>query len=342
MEEDSKFNVGDHCVWKGQGLARIESLQNEGGQDVLHLVIVSSGMKVGMPAANADRAIRRVLDRETAAGVWAELKKPAEADTRTWEDRYFDYARTLVKCTAQDQVLHLRRMYGSAFKPTFGERKLIDAYEELLFSELGHVLGRTTEDLRTEMKALHPVFSPTAGERPPEPKLPESKPEGPSVAGFDLLGSFQVEGGLVVADPIYVSSEADQRSGVNYRVAALPGKWYGYAAEDEEMGRTGVLVAVHALKVEVKPSLFRKDPLTALRKKANVVSNVRVDGGQMAVLDQAVRNEERFEDELSFRTRYGTVLNRGCTSKSGFGDGTYPVSVVREGEQAVYVQVDFR
>jgi hypothetical protein len=41
-------------------------------------------------------------------------------------------------------------------------------------------------------------------------------------------------------------------------------------------------------------------------------------------------------------SRYGTVLNRGCTTESGFGDGTYPVSVVLDGGQAVYVQVDFR
>jgi RNA polymerase-interacting CarD/CdnL/TRCF family regulator len=163
VDKSPAFKVGDNCVWKGQGLARIESIENEGGEEVPHLVIVGSGMKVGISAANADRAIRRVLDRDTAAGLWAELKKPAEADTRTWEDRYFDYARTLVKGTTQDQVFRLRRMYSSPFKPTFGERKLIDTYEELLFSELGHVLGRTTEDLRTEMKSLHPVFLPTAG-----------------------------------------------------------------------------------------------------------------------------------------------------------------------------------
>ena len=89
------------------------------------------------------------------------------------------------------------------------------------------------------------------------------------------------------------------------------------------MGRTGVLVAVHALKVEVKPSLFRKDPLTALRKKANIVSNVRVDGGQMAVLDQAVRNEERFEDELSFRTR--TELSSTVDAPASRASATAPI-----------------
>ena len=341
MTKNSRFNIGDYWVWKGQGLARIESVESGSDEEVLRLVIVGSGMQIEIPAANVDRAIRGVLDPEAAEYVWAELKRPAEIDTRVWEDRHFDYARTLVKGTTQDQVFCLRRMYSSPFKPSFGERKLITTYEALLFSELGHVLGRTTEDLRAEMKALHPVFSTTASERPPEPKRPETKPEGPSLSGFDLLGSFEVEGDLIIAAPVYLPSHADQRSGANYRVAALPGKWYAYAAKDEEMERTVVLVAIHASRAETKPSLFRREPLTALRKKASIVSNVRVNGGHLVILDQVVRDEERFADELSFRTRYGIVLNRGCTTESGLGDGTYPLSVVMEREQAVYLQVNF-
>ena len=58
-------------------------------------------------------------------------------------------------------------------------------------------------------------------------------------------------------------------------------------------------------------------------------------------LTQAVRDEERYDDEMAFRTRIGTVLGRGSTSESGFGDGTYPVSVVMESDKAVYVHVDF-
>lgn len=62
----------------------------------------------------------------------------------------------------------------------------------------------------------------------------------------------------------------------------------------------------------------------------------------MAVLDPAVRKRGAVEDELGFRMRYGTVLDRGCTTEAGLGDGTYPVAVVMEGDQAVYVQIDVR
>lgn len=340
MGESSKFEVGAPCVWKGQGLAMIESIQDEGGEEIVRLRLVGSGKTVGIARADADRAIRRVLDRDTAAALWAELQKAAEADTRSWEERYFDYARTLAKGTPREQVLRLRKMYGSPFEPSIGERKLIDQYEEVLFTELGHVLGRKTEEMRAEMRSRHPVFSASARKRPPEPKRAEPKPEGPQIAGLDLLGSFRVEGGLVIADPAHLSSRSDPRSRASYRVAALPGTWYGYTVEDEDTGRTAVLIAVHASKLDAKR--LGEDALGALRKRANVVSEIRVEGGQAAILDQAVRDEERFEDELSFRTRYGTVLGRGCTSESGLGDGTYPVSVVMEGEQAVYVQVDFR
>ncbi len=59
-------------------------------------------------------------------------------------------------------------------------------------------------------------------------------------------------------------------------------------------------------------------------------------------LARIVRIENEGADELLFRTRYGTVLDRGCTADSGPGNGTYPVSVVMEGSQAIYVQVEFR
>jgi RNA polymerase-interacting CarD/CdnL/TRCF family regulator len=337
----SEFKVGDHVVWRGQGLARIESIEKKGSEEMLDLVILGSGMKVGLAKANADGAIRHVLDRDAAAGVWADLKKPADADMRTWEDRSFDYTRTLVKGTVQDQVARLRRMYSSTFEPTMGERRFIYTYEELLFSELGYVLGRPTGDLRAEMQSLHAVFSATA-ERPREPQQTAVKPAGPTVRGFDLLGPFEIEGGLVVADPTYISSHADKRGGLNHRIPALGGTWYGYAADDKKMGRTGLLVAVHASKVPAKHSLLEKSPLAALQKQAHVVATIRVDGGRMTILDQSVRDEERFEDELFFRGRNGTVLGRGCTTESGYGDGTYPVSVVLEDGEAVYVQVDFR
>ncbi len=341
MNESLKLEIGDHVVWRGQGLARIDRIQTDGEEATLHLVLGHSGMRIALPAANAERALRRPVDHDSASRIWNDLKQPVEVDLRAWDDRYFDYMRTLVKGTPQDQALRLRGMYSSRFKPTFGELRLIAVYEEVLFSELGHVLGRSIGELRTETKSLHAGFSPDAAERPPEPKRPAPATEGPALRGFALLGSFEVEGGLVVADPSHVSSHADLRSGLSHRIAATPGRWYGYAATNEETARTGTLVAVHASRIPTKPSSEKESPLSELRKKAAVVAQVRVEGGQIAILDQAIRDDERFEDELFFRTRFGTVLNRGCTSDSGLGDGVYPVSVLLERGQAIYVHVDF-
>ncbi|MEM9694159.1 MAG: hypothetical protein AAGA56_16540 [Myxococcota bacterium] len=293
-------------------------------------------MTLGIPVANADEALRRPMDKATAESAWNELKKPAKPDERRREDRYFDNMRTMVKGTTQEQLTRLRIMYNSPFKPSFGERRMIHLYETLLFSELAHVLGREVDDLRAEMKT-RPVFRTEAKDRPLEPERPEPEPEGRKIGGYELLGSFEVEAGLVVADPIRVGTSADEEPGFNFRVAAASGKWFGYVAEDDEMGRIGILIAVHSSKL----AMMTKRGLSELRKRATVSAKVRVDGGQIAVLDQAVRDEENYEDEMLFRTRMGTVLGRGCTSESGFGDGTYPVSVVMESEKAVYVHADF-
>ena len=338
-EISKPFAVGDYLVWQGKGLVRVEKLENQDGKDVWILqALDGSGQTLGIPVGNADRVLRRPMDKVAAERAWGELKKAAEADRRPWEDRYVDYTRTMVKGTSREQLAHLRTMYNSPYKPSFGERQMIDTYESLLFSELAHVLGKQVDELRAEMKSTSPVFSPNAETRPPDPERREPAPEGPKIRGYDLLGSFEVEQGLVVGEPGRVGVVADEEPGLNFRVAAASGKWYGYVAEDEEMGRVGILIAIHSSKLGV----LAKRGLTKLRKRAEVAAEVRVDGGQMAILDQAVRDQERYDEEMAFRTRIGTVLNRGCTSESGFGDGLYPVSVVMESDEAIYVHVDFR
>lgn len=338
-QSESKLKVGEHVVWPGQGLGRIESIERQGGEEMIGLVILRSGVRIGVAAKNADKAIRRPIGHEAATSVLTQLNRKGDPDPRSWDDRHFDYARSLAKGTLQEQVQHLHKMYRSPYKPTFGEIRMLDVYECLILDELGHVLSQPADDLRAQMRLVHPVFAEGASPRPPEPESLEAEPAGPAIKGYELLGTFEVEEGIVVADPIRVSTRADAELGLNVRLGARSGKWYGYALEDEDTGRIGVLIAVHSSKI---PRLAERSDLTELGTKAAAVASVRVDSGQMAILDQKVRNDERYEDEMLFRTGFGTVLDRGCTSESGFGDGTYPVSVVKDGDQAVYVDVDFR
>jgi hypothetical protein len=240
--------------------------------------------------------------------------------------------RTLVKGTVQDQAKRLQRMYGSPFKPSSGELRLITAYQDALLSELAFVLGHAVDSMSAKLRRIHPAFSTSAKPRPPEARSPEPVPDGPAVRGFDLLGSFEVAGeGLVVAGPGDHPSSADGRGTANAHVVARPGKWYGYTVEDEPTGETARLIAIHSAAGAA---------LDELARRAVVSARVPGRAGTMAILDEAIRNEERFEDELMFGGGVGIVLGRGCASRSSRGD--HPVAIVLDGAEAMYVQVDFR
>jgi len=336
-----RLEVGHHVVWKGQGLARVTGFGPRNGEDVVELTLADlGGTRLSVPRRSIHRAVLPLVDRATAARLREVLSTPGEADPRSLEALYVDAMRTLTRGHREAQAFRLRTLYASPFSPSFGERKLIELFEQVLLTELAHVLERPVAELRAEVRAPHAVFAPTAPPRPPGPERPPEPPQGPVVPGHALVGRFQVDSGLVVADPLFISSLGDAPEGKNCRLRALAGPWYGYTVEVED--GTGVLLAAHASKVEVKPSFFRRNPLAALEARATRAGLVEVQSGQLAILDQSVRNEQRVSDELLFRTIHGIVLGRGCTSGSCSGDGVYPVSTVEEAGQAVFVLVDFR
>lgn len=87
------------------------------------------------------------------------------------------------------------------------------------------------------------------------------------------------------------------------------------------------------------PALTGELPPEASRRH---VGRVWVDSGQMSILDAATRSAEDTQDAMLFPLFHETlVLDRGCMSRSGFGDGNYPVFATSRGDKATWLGVDF-
>jgi len=79
-----------------------------------------------------------------------------------------------------------------------------------------------------------------------------------------------------------------------------------------------------------------------LRRWWRVIQRLRVDGGQMSVVDSAIRDDAAYDDARLFGADdLGVIGGRGCKVSSGAGDGTYTTRVIARDGKAIYVHLDF-
>jgi hypothetical protein len=79
-----------------------------------------------------------------------------------------------------------------------------------------------------------------------------------------------------------------------------------------------------------------------LARNTKPIAELVVDGGQMAIIDGLVRDDESHRDAMFFRvSSTGLVRDRGCMSESGWGDGIYTAGAHLVDDAAVVVSVDF-
>ncbi|MCB9577002.1 MAG: CarD family transcriptional regulator [Polyangiaceae bacterium] len=334
----SKFAEGDRVVADPHGLGRIGPTRVDKGETYV-AVKLDVGKTLFLPAAKLDESVRALMSKAEAERLLSELRAPPEPlDARRLDERVVDAKRALVKGSAPERARALRALYGSKYRLSRAEQRLVAMFEMALLAEIAEVVGVPAERLGRELHAAYPAFAEAAPSRPEEP--PPAAPKPPIVVpGYEYLGAFQLEGErLAIGDPPYTRSRNDPAKTTvagarrNTLVSAKKGRWHGFIHPGAE-GRPGALFAVH----EERLKTFVRDAA-----KLRPIAQLRVDGGQMAVVDAAVRDDESYQDAMSFRmSSNGLVRDRGCMSESGFGDGVYVASALTEGGVALIVGVDF-
>jgi CarD family transcriptional regulator len=140
----TQFKVGDHAVYPGHGVGRIDKIEVKEILNSKHefysVVILETGMKVMIPAANIKSVgLRPLISKEEAINVVSILKdKNVKIDTQTWNRRYREYMDKIKTGSVIEIAQVLRDLYVLKVDKDLsaGEKKMLETAKSLLLKEL--------------------------------------------------------------------------------------------------------------------------------------------------------------------------------------------------------------
>jgi len=160
----TQFKVGDHAVYPGHGVGRIDKIEVKeilgSKHEFYSVVILDTGMKVMIPAANIKAVgLRPLINRDEASKVVEILKdKNVKIDNQTWNRRYREYMEKIKTGSVFEIAGVLRDLYVLKVDKeqlSAGEKKMLETAKALLLKELD--LAPDVKDMihtDTEIKAI--------------------------------------------------------------------------------------------------------------------------------------------------------------------------------------------
>jgi len=185
---------------------------------------------------------------------------------------------------------------------------------DVLIAELASARGKSERLIRTALRRKDPTA------RAPECPWP--------LAGYEYLGSFRVERGLIIADRCYVNREQILLA---VRTPALAGNWQAYLRYDPNFeARTVAVLVVHENHFELA-----KHP-------GEELGIFGVDAGCAVVVDQRVLDDAELVHALPETSDWdeGLIRDLGCFAYTYDGDGMYRVRAIRNADAVVAVRVN--
>lgn len=140
----TQFKVGDHAVYPGHGVGRIDKIEVKeilgSKHEFYSVVILETGMRVMIPAANIKSVgLRPLISKEEAINVVTILKdKNVKIDTQTWNRRYREYMDKIKTGSVIEIAGVLRDLYVLKVDKDLsaGEKKMLETAKALLLKEL--------------------------------------------------------------------------------------------------------------------------------------------------------------------------------------------------------------
>jgi CarD family transcriptional regulator len=159
------FKVGDHAVYPGHGVGRIDKIEVKEILNSKHefysVVILETGMKVMIPAANIKSVgLRPLISKEEAINVVSILKdKNVKIDTQTWNRRYREYMDKIKTGSVVEIAQVLRDLYVLKVDKDLsaGEKKMLETAKSLLLKELN--LAPDVKDVIHTDQEIREIFN---------------------------------------------------------------------------------------------------------------------------------------------------------------------------------------
>lgn len=155
----SQFKVGDHAVYPGHGVGRIDKIEVKEILGTKHefysLHILETGLRVMIPATNIKSVgLRPLLSRDEAVQVVAILKdKNIKVDTQTWNRRYREYMEKINTGSVFEIAAVLRDLYVLKVDKelSFGEKSMLEKAKARLLKEL-HLAPEVKEVVNSDQE----------------------------------------------------------------------------------------------------------------------------------------------------------------------------------------------
>lgn len=160
----SQFKVGDHAVYPGYGVGRIDKIETKeilgAKHEFFSVIILETGMKVMIPAANIKSVgLRALISKEEAFKVVDILKeKNVKIDTQTWNRRYREYTDKINTGSVFEIAAVLRDLYLLKVDKelSFGEKKMLEKAKSYLLKELN--LAADVKDVMNQDQEVRTIL----------------------------------------------------------------------------------------------------------------------------------------------------------------------------------------
>lgn len=160
----SQFKVGDHAVYPGYGVGRIDKIETKeilgAKHEFFSVIILETGMKVMIPATNIKSVgLRALISKEEAFKVVDILKdKNVKIDTQTWNRRYREYTDKINTGSVFEIAAVLRDLYLLKVDKelSFGEKKMLEKAKSYLLKELN--LAADVKDVMNQDQEVRTIL----------------------------------------------------------------------------------------------------------------------------------------------------------------------------------------
>lgn len=186
--------------------------------------------------------------------------------------------------------------------------------EDVLMAELAAAFRKSERVVRAALRRKDPTL------RAPESPWP--------LAGYEYMGAFRVERGLIVADRCYVNQDHMLLSA---RTPALAGTWHAYIRNEPHLEmRTVAMLVVHEDHFD-----FAKQPGVKF-------GNIGVDAGCAVIVDQRALDDAELVHALTETSDWdeGLIRDVGCFAHTNNGDGMYKALAIHHGDVVVAVRAN--
>ena len=159
---NSNFRAGDKVVYPGHGVGEINAIVSKSivgtEQKVFEITILSSGMRIMVPVAQAESVgLRKVVDKKAVDKVYEILRdRNFKIDTQTWNRRFREYSQKIETGSVFEiaEVLRDLSVLSADKELSFGEKKMLDKAKNLLVSEIAIAKARPQERVMGELREI--------------------------------------------------------------------------------------------------------------------------------------------------------------------------------------------